>query len=83
MKKAILMAAVATFIAAPAMANDPAKLDEKFSKMDTDGNGSISQSEYTTAKADKFEDADTNGDGMLSKEELKAHWDKKKQDKRG
>ncbi len=74
------MAALATFVAAPAMANDPAKFDEKFSKMDADGNGSISESEFTSAKAEKFEDADTNGDGMISKEELKAAWEKKKEE---
>lgn len=84
MKKAVLMAALAAFVATPALANDPAKMDakidEKFSKMDTDGNGSISEAEFTSAKAEKFSEADTNGDGMISKEELKAAWEHKKEE---
>lgn len=84
MKKAILMAAMAAFVATPALANDPAKMDakvdEKFMKMDTDGNGSISEAEFTAAKAEKFGDADTNGDGAISKDELKAAWKEKKEE---
>ncbi len=84
MRKAILMAAVASFIAMPAMANDPAKwdkkIDEKFMKIDTDKNGMISEAEHESAMATMFDEADTNNDGSVSKEEMKAHKMKEKEE---
>ncbi len=84
MKKAILMAAVASFIAVPAMANDPAKMDkkidEKFLKIDTDKNGMISESEHEAASATMFDDADTDNSSSISKEEMKAFKLKEKEE---
>lgn len=80
MKKAILMATLATFVAVPALANDPAKFDEKFTKLDSNSDGQVSKEEHAAAKEEKFEEADTNNDGNLSKEELKAAWEHKKEE---
>ncbi len=83
MKKAIMMAALASFIAVPAMANDPEKkADWKIEKADTNGDGMISKAEHTAMSDKMFTDADTNKDGSLSKEELKAHMEKKKEEKK-
>lgn len=74
MKKLLMGVVALTILAAPAMAKD---IDEKFSKMDKNGDGMISESEFTAQKGSdyKFSDVDTNGDGFVSKEELAAHWD--------
>ncbi len=80
MKKVLLMSFLACLVAAPAMANDPAKLDEKFTKMDKNADGVITQDEHATAKDHKFEETDTDGDGQITKEELKTSWEKKKSD---
>lgn len=85
MKKYLLMALLATFVAAPAMANDkdmtPAEKDAKVSAWikdaDTDGNGTISKDEFTADAGKKFDAADSNKDGQLSKEE-KMEWKEEK-----
>lgn len=85
MKKFLMMAALAAFIAAPAMAEDKssaekeAKMNEWFAQADTDGNGTISKDEFTADAGKKFDEADTNDDGQLTKEEKMA-W---KKDKKG
>lgn len=83
MKKILMSAAALSLLAAPAMANTKdidAKINEKFSKYDTDKNGSLSAAEIESAKDDKFAEADTNNDGAVSKAELKAKWEEKKAD---
>jgi len=44
---------------------------EMFSKMDSDGNGSLSFTEFTQREKERFSEADTNGDGSLSQSEFK------------
>ncbi len=43
-----------------------------FAKVDTDGNGTISKSEFLAKHEEKFDKMDTNGDGEISKEEKMA-----------
>ena len=45
------------------------KKGEHFSKLDKDGNGSLSKSEWN----DKFKSIDTNKDGKLTADEMKVH----------
>jgi uncharacterized low-complexity protein len=42
-------------------------------KMDTDGDGSISKSEFMQHKEEKFNKMDANGDGILTGDEMKMH----------
>ena len=59
-----------------------AKIDEKFAKMDKNGDGMISDDEFEDKTEEKFTAIDTNGDDKISKEEMstykKAKWDHKK-----
>lgn len=76
---ALLAAAVAT----PALANSEhmdAKAKFYFTKMDTDGNGSVSKAEHASFAQTMFDDADTNKDGALSLDELTAYKKKEKSD---
>lgn len=82
MKKALMMAAAATIITMPAMANEhhewsQEKADAKFSELDTNKDGKISKAEHEAKKETMFEEADTNKDGDLSKEEFSAEVKKK------
>ncbi len=43
---------------------------EMMKKIDTDGNGLVSEAEFTAIAAKKFKKMDANGDGNLSMEEL-------------
>lgn len=82
MKKLLMMTALAAFITAPAMANDPAKIDAKidakFAKMDKNSDGFISDDEHEDAAEAMFKEADTNKDDKLSKDEMKAYKMKEK-----
>ncbi len=88
MKKLATAAVMLACMAAPAYADMhddahmKAMVDEKFSMMDTNGDGMVSKEEYDAAMTKMFNDADTNGDGMLSKDEMmaakKAEWSKYK-----
>jgi Ca2+-binding EF-hand superfamily protein len=76
----------------PALANEEnmtpaekeAKIEKKadmwFSKIDTDGNGSITKAEHTAFGDKMFDETDTNDDGSISREELKAHKKKKEEE---
>lgn len=55
--------------------------EKMFQKMDTNGDGTISQDEWTAHHGSKFAEIDANKDGKLSKEELKAHHEKHKKER--
>lgn len=81
MKKLMLGAAALSILAAPAAmantANIDKKVDEKFSQIDANGDGVVSEAEFATVKDTKFSDADANADGTITKAELKAHMEAK------
>ena len=43
---------------------------QRFEKMDTNGDGSLTVDEFVGAATSRFDKADTNSDGVLSKDEL-------------
>lgn len=49
------------------------KVDYYLSKMDTDGNKSVSKTEHDAFGQKMFTEADANKDNMLSRDELLAH----------
>ena len=64
------MAAVACCtVMAAAWANDP---DDKFRKMDTNGDGAVSASEHAAGARTMFTQMDANGDGRVSGAEMDA-----------
>lgn len=81
MKKLMLSAAALSILAAPAAmantANIDAKVDEKFTQIDANGDGAVSEAEFAAVKDSKFSDADANADGTVTKAELKAHMEAK------
>ena len=87
MKKILLLAAVASFIGAQAYADDSAdKAEHKkgghhgqyMKKVDTNGDGKISKSEFLAEKERHFAKMDANGDGFLERGEMKAAREKMK-----
>jgi Ca2+-binding EF-hand superfamily protein len=63
-----LFACSLSLLLAPfAWANNP---DEKFAKMDTDGNGQISREEHAAGTERMFAEIDTNGDGVVTATEM-------------
>lgn len=70
---------LSSVVVAPSLAADDAKLEAQFKKMDKDGDGKLSETEYlgkknaenAEAKA-KFKELDKDGDGSLTLEEFKA-----------
>ena len=64
---AVLMAGVT----APSFAKD-GKGGKHFAKMDTDGNGTISQAEFLERAKKRFAKMDADNNGEVTKEELKA-----------
>lgn len=71
-----LIACSLALVAGSAFANDK-DVAGKMKKMDTDGDGRISQAEYTAGKQHKFDKLDTNNDGVVSADEKAAKSDKK------
>ena len=74
-------------------ATSPAKAEEGkcgegkcgIATMDTDGDGKVSQAEFSAKhadKADKFASIDTNGDGFIDSAEYDAHKAARKADKK-
>ncbi|HRC27076.1 MAG TPA: EF-hand domain-containing protein, partial [Alphaproteobacteria bacterium] len=60
--------------------------DKRFAVMDTDGNGSVSQSEFLAGAEKRHEMMDANKDGTITREEMVAGREKMKetwQDRRG
>lgn len=45
---------------------------KQFAKMDTDGNGTVSEVEFLERAKKRFAKIDANGDGQLAREELQA-----------
>ncbi len=85
MKKALMMALLATTISMPALANEKHgedKVSWMISKMDTNKDGVVSKAEHDAFGDEKFAAADTNKDGNLSVAEMtaakKEKWDHKK-----
>ncbi len=85
--KTMLMSAAALGViaAGPALANDPASVSGSasgstsgtvaFSSLDANGNGTVSQSEFTDAGLDgaTFAQLDINSDGALTRSEVRAN----------
>lgn len=83
MKKILMLtAAVFALQALPAIAQDAAPKDGKghrmFEKLDTNGDGKISEAEHLAHAKERFKAMDANGDGFVTKEEGKAHHEAKK-----
>lgn len=83
MKKILMLtAAVFALQAVPALAQDApskeARGDRMFEKLDTDGDGKISEAEHLAHAKERFKAMDANGDGFVTKEEGKAHYEAKK-----
>jgi len=76
--KIIPLVACGLALALPAFANTDAS--SKFKKLDADGDGRISRSEFVAGKHDKIQRADTNKDGVVTPDEAavtkpeKKHW---------
>jgi len=88
MKKQILMAALlgaVTMTSGAVMAeHHEGKMMGKhkhkmMEKIDTNGDGLISKSEFMAGQVEKFKKMDLNGDGSLSKEEKKAAYQARKE----
>ena len=70
----VLTAAVLTFSALPALADNHGggKKGKMFEKHDTNGDGVISKSEFLSHAEERFAKMDANGDGEVTKDEGKA-----------
>ena len=85
MKQLVLSAALAVI----AFGTGPVIADEHGGKrhhkgavlknMDTDGNGSVSQSEFSAASEKRFQKMDADGDGSITQQEAKDHRAKRKE----
>lgn len=88
MKKILMLtAAIFTFQALPAVAqDDAAKKDVRhgkhgeriFNKLDTNGDGVIAEAEFLAHAKTRFDAMDANKDGQVTKEEAKAHHEAKR-----
>ena len=83
MKKLLLSVAALAFLASPAWAGDMEGKKHHGPKMDIDGDGVVSKSEFIAAQEKRFDEMDANNDGIIQKEEFKAardNWkDKRKE----
>ena len=46
---------------------------EHFQRLDTDGDGQISEEEWVVHQTERFQEIDADGDGFASEEEMEAH----------
>lgn len=105
MKKLFLTCTALVFLASPVYAEDIAgeagahegRKGGMMQKIDTDGDGKVSKSEFIAVHEKKFSKIDADGDGYVGREEMKAHkqtmrakksemrekWKNKKQDRGG
>ena len=84
MKKLLMLsAAVLMFQAAPVLAEHHEGGEGKkggiMEKIDTDGNGAISKSEYLAHAEKRFAEKDKDGNGEISKEEAKENREHRKE----
>ena len=90
MKKLLMLtAAVFALQALPALAEDGAKDGNKhdrggkfFEHMDTNKDGKITEAESVENAKARFKEMDGNSDGSVTKEEMKAHWEAKKAERK-
>lgn len=68
--KYLLAGATAALVAAVAMA---APGGDRFAKLDTDGNGSVTRAEIDARTAERFARLDGDRDGFVTKAEMTAH----------
>jgi len=61
----------ATLIGSIALGATVAMADNHMKKVDTDGDGMVSKTEFMAKHEEKFMKMDANSDGMLSKDEMK------------
>lgn len=84
MHKLLVMAVLSafSFTSGSALACHHMGKGEKFQKMDADGDGSISKSEFISKHEKKFSNMDADGDGVLTPQELKAAKEQRKAKKK-
>lgn len=74
----LLLASVAA-IAAPAIADNHGKRGDGITRLDTNGDGTITRAEADAPRLERFAAADTNGDGALTQAELETHAEAERQ----
>lgn len=79
MNRKILIALAGVAIAVPALAvaggfhhGSAMHMEERFSALDSDGDGRITEAEMQAKRSRYFADADANADGVLDRQELEA-----------
>ncbi|MBI1301249.1 MAG: hypothetical protein GC137_06270 [Alphaproteobacteria bacterium] len=82
MKKFLALTVALGALTLPAFA-DHHEGGDWFAKLDSDGNGSISKTEFLDHKGQKFDKMDADGNGEVSKEEMMAAKEKWKEKKEG
>lgn len=81
-KNLIMLVGGATTLAMAGVANaGGGHHGDWFKKLDTDGNGSISQAELDAAGASHFKKIDANGDGYITAEEIQSARKKRREER--
>ncbi len=55
--------------------------NQRFMKLDANGDGGVTRDEFDAARAKRFAQADADGNGLLTKEEMEAHRETQKKDR--
>ena len=71
MKRTALSVAM-LFVFAPAALANEGKAGRWFDRLDTNGDGVVTEAELDARQTERFKKKDTDGDGMISEEEFKA-----------
>lgn len=74
----MFIGSLSLFVLPFALANKP---DDKFAKMDTDGDGKISRTEHAAGAQRMFAEMDANSDGIVTAAEMDAKKDARPGDK--